>query len=265
MGNDGGTIAKRKDILSLHGQDKYADDTTQDKESIRVTCALSSLPLYHQPIVSDYKGKLYLKEKILEYLIAKKKTPALQHIKSLKDVVDLKVTWSHGHRPAIQCPVTRELKVRNVYGYLRPCGCVMSNLVLEELSKMHPKKPVESGCPSCGTAFHFDYDRVILNQMADEEYATINEVNMRYVALLGMSHSKKKRKRTEGNRAKHTQEDKGKDIETAGSGKQVATSQGISKEKQHAEEHADANVPASPTDPEATDSEPRPTKRMKTD
>ena len=72
MGADGGTIAKRQDLLSsltnrTNGDAQRGEDKEEDLIKV---CHLSSLPLYNNdPIVSDYKGKLYIKEKLLQYLL----------------------------------------------------------------------------------------------------------------------------------------------------------------------------------------------------
>ena len=66
MGNDGGTIAKRQDILSLHSYGKHGENDRiqiahDDECSDLTTCALSSTPLYVPTtliILSDYKVKL---------------------------------------------------------------------------------------------------------------------------------------------------------------------------------------------------------------
>ncbi|KAK6198737.1 Rtf2 RING-finger-domain-containing protein [Scheffersomyces amazonensis] len=208
MGNDGGTIAKRQDILSLHSSLRNLESRqellNENESTLLTTCAISSLPLYSTkghivPIVGDYKGKLYIKEKILEYIIKRKidkslPNPAFAHINSLKDLIDVTIQWIYQDGVwIIQCPVTKESKAsKATYAYLRPCGCVMSNKVLEEISKTSSKElPYESLCPVCDKLFNFNYDIVIINPLNNEKSSKFNETNYRYISeVLGLTHSK---------------------------------------------------------------------------
>lgn len=144
MGNDGGTIAKRKDYLSLYSHinksnDKSLGDAT-DTDAPLTSCSLSSLPLYgdpQPPIVGDYKGHVFLKEKILEFILERKqkkgdtaqhKSP-FEHIRSINDLVDLTIKWRYDdntHEAFPECLATQILKKSATYAYLRPCGCVLS-------------------------------------------------------------------------------------------------------------------------------------------
>lgn len=225
MGNDGGTIAKRQDILSLHSYGRYganekiqiADD---NESSILTTCALSSLPLYgpeEPPVVSDFKGKLYLKEKALEYIIKRKssnnekacerKNPSpFSHIRSMNDLVDLHIRWkttSESSSPSIECPISKELKNSNtVYAYLRPCGCVLSFKILEAFMKYFGEKTIKSDsilterdCPNCGKMFCFKYDVVILNPLDVVQHKEFNERSLNYLQeSMQLTHSKRPRK-----------------------------------------------------------------------
>ena len=65
MGNDGGTIAKRQDLFSLH---KPKQKEALEDEQVNV-CAISYMPL-SDPVVGDYKGFLYRKDKLIEYILA---------------------------------------------------------------------------------------------------------------------------------------------------------------------------------------------------
>lgn len=229
MGNDGGTIASRQDILSLHSYGKncrnekkeIADD---DESSILTTCALSSLPLFspeQPPVVSDYKGKLYLKEKTLEYIIKQKtkdndfsdknvaknnKSSPFSHIRSMNDIVDIHIKWrtdTDSANPSIECPISKELKNSNtVYAYLRPCGCVLSFKFLEGFTKYFEKsnnKPDdalgEMECPNCGKMFCFKYDVVILNPLDIAQYTEFNERSLKFLQdNLLLTHSKNPKK-----------------------------------------------------------------------
>lgn len=204
MGNDGGTIAKGQDLRAVYSTE-LADPVVlydNEKEAFN-TCALSSLALFHdgvaQKVVSDYKGKLYLKEKMLEHLLAKKmgQNSKLTHVTGLGDLIDLNIKWSDD--ACVVCPVTGASTSNHLsLAYLRPCGCVFGYKVLTEVRK-HLKigdgveESVVSLCPVCGKEFTFNYDVVRLNPQKDEE--DFNERNYKFLQRKGMSHSKKIKKK----------------------------------------------------------------------
>ncbi|KAI3407036.2 rtf2 [Candida oxycetoniae] len=143
MGNEGGTIAKRQDILSLHSgghRSRPGIESDDAKQVLLHSCAFSGLPLYQNtPTVGDYKGRLYIKEKILQYILDSKldklKSKAeFQHLRSLKDLCKVAIKFEVVDDIAhFQCPITKELDDKCVYAYLRPCGCVMAYKFLREL------------------------------------------------------------------------------------------------------------------------------------
>ncbi|KAI5954761.1 rtf2 [Candida theae] len=232
MGNDGGTIAKRQDILSLHNarsaHTAFAEDKGESKEQILLqSCALSGLPLYeNNPIVGDFKGKLYIKEKILQYMLdckldKLKRQLQFQHLKSLKDLQTVKITWDVINDIAhFQCPVTKELDYKASYSYLRPCGCVMSYKLLKELKKSlkslksrETSTHIEAHCPVCNHEFTFDYDLVIINPTDKSDFSEFNEENYEYLrTVLHLSHAKeplkkKKKRKSESEDAEEVKDD----------------------------------------------------------
>lgn len=213
MGNDGGTIASRKDIIALHLRGKK--DNEEDRVSGISTnyCKLTSFPLNTtKHVVGDYMGNLYIKEKIIETMIERKKKPLdhtsnvgtsnvgtssvgisnVDHIKSLKDLVDVKVEWKEG---SIICPVSCSPAM--IYAYLRTCGCLLSLKVLFPSMNLAETKSKLS-CLSCGSEFHYNYDIVIANPKTSE-HREFNEANYNYLTKeLKLHHNKsplKKRKR----------------------------------------------------------------------
>ncbi|EAZ63403.2 hypothetical protein PICST_52289 [Scheffersomyces stipitis CBS 6054] len=226
MGNDGGTIAKRSDLLALHSRNVEFQKADDNEASLITTCAISSLPLYSEkediPIVGDYKGRLYRKEKILEYILSLKlgeadpdKSEQYNYIRSLKDLVDVKVKWTISNgTPYIQCPVTMESKQEKIsYAYLRTCGCVLSFKLLEDLA-VHfgvGDEPIKSECPNCGEVFHFNYDIVVLNPLAKQQYNAWNDKNYVYITeTLKRSHAKqlKKKSKSDSNAPKKRRAEK---------------------------------------------------------
>lgn len=190
MGNDGGTIASRKDIVSLHLLNKRADTTSEDVTKINY-CKLSSFPLKSEKVVGDYKGNLYIKEKMLIYLIEKKQSKDIKaddfnHITSLRDLVDVNISWLGD---LIQCPILKDTV--SVYVYLRPCGCVISHKALFLIKKVLNIEKGEANCPSCDVVFHFDHDVVVINP-STEEYKKFNNENYEHLREMKVSHNKKK-------------------------------------------------------------------------
>ncbi|KAI5960384.1 rtf2 [Candida pseudojiufengensis] len=191
MGADGGTTAKRSDILQLHNltQKKELQEGENKEQILLQSCAISGLPLYNNsPIVGDFKGKLYIKEKILQYLLEVKLDKSklkvqFQHLKTLKDLKTVTITWKIiKNIPHFQCPITKELDDKTHYSYLRTCGCVMSYKLLKELKKsLSDGSTKTSQCPICNKTFTFDYDLVIINPINQKEFDDINESNYKYL------------------------------------------------------------------------------------
>lgn len=149
MGNDGGSIPTRRELVKEAAKDKT---TTQVKEVQHeqqeyywTTDPISREPLT-QPVVSDSSGKLYNKSTILEYLVesARKEdadTITQGAIKSLKDVVEVKfeidtaATSSVLKGEAWKCPITGDkLGPGSKAVYLVPCGHAFSGSAIKEVS-----------------------------------------------------------------------------------------------------------------------------------
>lgn len=210
MGNDGGTIAKGQDRNAVFGTQTSNGPLKLEnhKDVLLSTCALSGLLLYQngkgQRVVSDYKGRLYLKEKLLEFLLGDRENSVAAHIRSLKDVIELKITWTNNGR--IQCPLTGQDASRWVY--LRTCGCLMSYAVLEQLRDVIGVEADDvmgksDRCPVCDGAFQYNVDVVILVPAQDEKEelgntswaATFNLRNYDHLEkVLELSHSKLEKK-----------------------------------------------------------------------
>lgn len=151
MGNDGGSILGRRDLV----KEKEKESTTSklfdlkdlDHVDLWTTCALTGAKLdYHQPIVSDWQGRLYSKEAILEWLLDKSHFTEAQarlvsHISSLKDVVELQIALND--KDQWVCPLTHKLVVTESttrpFIYIVPCGHFMSEVAFKEFNK----------CPEC--------------------------------------------------------------------------------------------------------------------
>lgn len=67
MGNDGGSIPYRIDLVKTKAKEEKTDEKALARQ-LWLLCALSHRPL-GQPVVTDALGKLYNKDAVIEYLL----------------------------------------------------------------------------------------------------------------------------------------------------------------------------------------------------
>ncbi|OCH94185.1 DUF602-domain-containing protein [Obba rivulosa] len=205
MGNDGGSIPDRRDLVRTKAKAEQADKANQTRARW-FFCALSKRPL-QEPIVSCALGKLYNKDALLEYLLDRSAygdgEEICGHIRSLKDVKTLKFT----HNPAksspsdsptdkapFVCPLNfKEMNGSQPFIYLAPCGCVFSLAGLKAVTSSNfppresdgklesdvKKEQKENAgedagkqfdmCPQCGTKYDKVEDTIPLNPSPEEE------------------------------------------------------------------------------------------------
>lgn len=178
MGNDGGSIAKRNDIINLYKKEAESKSNYEDDFTVYTICKMSKKLLIDKPIVSDYKGNMFLKEEILRFLIRKgyKTDEEFAHIKNLGDIVDLKVKFE-GEK--LICPVT---KASRTFIYSRNCGCVVDRKSMEDLIKEEVLR-----CPNCDESLE-KIDLVVINN------DKINDINYDALKSKGLNHAKKQKK-----------------------------------------------------------------------
>lgn len=173
-------------------------------------CRLSN-QILQKPIVSDGHGNLYNKEKVIEYLLDKRKTKGKDkgggkgereevEIESINDVFQLNIDLESG---LLKCPllnntvdVTKDDKVKLSdvqFAYIVPCGCTMNSKILRELVKDGEGEPrVESKCPVCGT--EFDVSNIIeINPQSEKTKAELQS-RMERLRKEGFFHNLKARK-----------------------------------------------------------------------
>jgi hypothetical protein len=191
MGNDGGSIPDRRDLVRTRGKAEQADKANQTRARW-LFCALSKRPL-QEPIVSCPLGKLYNKDSIIEYLLDKSAygdgEEICGHIRSLKDVKTLKPTPNPApisdnavleptERPQFICPLTlKEMNGVHPFVYLRSCGDVFSQAGLKTVvaGSSSPKEGEEEAgkqlevCPQCATKYDKFTDILLLNPSVEEE------------------------------------------------------------------------------------------------
>ncbi|GBE89150.1 Rtf2 RING-finger-domain-containing protein [Sparassis latifolia] len=206
MGNDGGSIPDRRDLVRSKPKAEQADKANQSRARW-FFCALSKRPL-QDPIVSCALGKLYNKDSILEYLLDRTAygdgEEICGHIRSLKDVKTLKLTPNAALAPGSDpsptrapfvCPLNfKEMNGAQPFVYLASCGCVFSHAGLKAVSgnttppridgtrdgeKGKEKNEKEAAqddtgkqfdvCPQCATKYDRAEDVVLLNPAPEEE------------------------------------------------------------------------------------------------
>ncbi|KAL5388381.1 hypothetical protein DPSP01_002956 [Paraphaeosphaeria sporulosa] len=169
MGNDGGSIPKRRELVKeaarapTAAQIKEARAESQDHAWNH--CPLSSKPLA-APVVSDSLGTLYNKDSVLEFLLAEEGSAEkvegekvlAGRVKGLKDVVEVKFevdveaegekdkASGAGRREKWVCPVTRvEMGPGAKAVYVVPCGHAFAGSVVREVE--------EKICVQCNEAY----------------------------------------------------------------------------------------------------------------
>lgn len=166
MGNDGGSIPKRRELVKEAAKalttSQAKEQLTEQQEYHWSTCPLSRKPLA-APVVSDAAGTLYNKDAVIEFLLkedGREKEEAGKvadmkkdgefaelgcagdRLKGLKDVVEVKfevgeerTTEASGRRENWVCPITgRELGPGAKAVYVVPCGHAFAGSVVKEVS-----------------------------------------------------------------------------------------------------------------------------------
>ncbi|KAJ1668757.1 Replication termination factor 2 [Coemansia sp. RSA 1813] len=167
MGNDGGSIPRRSEMVREKPKDEKADRKNQ-LIAMYYHCALSKRPL-KAPVVGDGLGRLYNREAVLEYLLGKSTfgdgIQVCQHIKGLRDIKTLNVKENPAFKvnkkstailafdqqvvAPFVCPVTlKEMNGNVPFEFLWSCGCVFSAQARKELP--------EGCCVVCGGPFELN-------------------------------------------------------------------------------------------------------------
>ncbi|KAI0757535.1 Rtf2 RING-finger-domain-containing protein [Daedaleopsis nitida] len=197
MGNDGGSIPDRRDLVKSKPKAEQADRANQIR-AMWFFCALSKRPL-QEPVVSCPLGKLYNKDALLEFLLDRSSFGGegeivCGHIRSLKDVKTLKLTpnaskssspafsESAPERASFVCPLNfKEMNGSQPFVYIHSCGCVFSQAGLKAVSSTPPSKSpgadADAGgsnksldlCPQCGAKYDRTSDILTLNPSPELE------------------------------------------------------------------------------------------------
>ncbi|GAP93295.1 putative duf602 domain-containing protein [Rosellinia necatrix] len=178
MGNDGGSIPKRRELVKEAARLPTASELKATAlESLThawSTCPISSEPLDPHNTVSDARGCLYNYETVLRCLMpGADESPedgqsqeaaefARSGIRSLKDVVKLRFAVRRDERRGEirTCPLSmKELGAATRAVYVVPCGHVFAEAVMKELLAAEEGEQATaaegktSRCPECSEAF----------------------------------------------------------------------------------------------------------------
>ena len=182
MGNDGGSIPTRRELVKEAAKEKTSTEKKQSQHEQQeyrwTTDPISQKPL-EQPVVSDCNGKLYNKVAILEYLV--EGGAKIDTVKSQKDVVHVKFEGGDEHN-TWKCPITGDrLGPGSKAVYIVPCGHAFSGAI-KELS--------ERTCPTCETEYAPN-DLIPILPTAEAEIARLS-LRMKTLDGQGLTHSLKK-------------------------------------------------------------------------
>ena len=153
MGNDGGSIPDRTSQIRVKKRKRRINKVEIQKTKSNL-CSMTKEQLI-KPIVGDRLGQLYNKTSVIEYLLNKNKPKGFEHIKSLKNVKELKCTINdNGY---IQCQISQEeFSGLNKFFFLWTCGCVFSKTAMDELG-------IKKKCINCNSEFDINKDLISLN------------------------------------------------------------------------------------------------------
>ena len=153
MGNDGGSIPDRTSQIRVRKRKRRINKAEIQKTKSNL-CSMTKEQL-RKPIVGDRLGQLYNKTSVIEYLLNKNKAKGFEHIKSLKNVKDLKcIINDNGY---IQCQISQEeFSGLNKFFFLWTCGCVFSKTAMDELN-------IKNKCINCNIDFDINQDLISLN------------------------------------------------------------------------------------------------------
>ncbi|KAJ4349965.1 Replication termination factor 2 [Didymosphaeria variabile] len=166
MGNDGGSIPKRRELVKEAAKAPTASQIkearAESQEHAWNHCPLSSKPL-SAPVVSDCLGTLYNKDSILEFLLAEdgnvEKVEGEKvlggRVKGLKDVVEVKFEVDGeedkgaGRKEKWVCPVTKERMGPQAKAvYVVPCGHAFAGSVCNEAYAENDVIPILPTAPA---------------------------------------------------------------------------------------------------------------------
>lgn len=212
MGNDGGSIPKRRELVREAAKIPSATDikeSLQEKQEYYWSTDPLSNKALHPPIVSDHNGRLYNKQSILEFLLpSEDKVARAEHekvlagaVRSLKDVVEIHFysdNTGHVHERngnsapshGWVCPITNKaLGPGSKAVYLVPCGHAFTAEGVME---------VAGECITCGKRYA-ENDVIPILPTRVEDIARL-QLRIKSLRERGLTHSLKEAKKVKGDK-----------------------------------------------------------------
>lgn len=226
MGNDGGSIPTRRELVKESSKPKTLTDV-KEKQKEHLAHRWSQCPLSHtalkKPVVADYSGDLYNKESIIQYLLPievssidkKEAEEFLQgRVKGLKDVVEVQFEVDHDEKNNIDrwiCPVTgKELGPAVKAVFIVPCGHAFSHEAIKEMKS--------NECVQCSQVYKSPRDIVPILPVSEVDKQFVID-RIETLRGLGLTHSLKKDKASKKRKAKDAVVAEDSDISTNGTSK----------------------------------------------
>ncbi|KAI2636824.1 Rtf2 RING-finger-domain-containing protein [Xylaria nigripes] len=231
MGNDGGSIPKRRELVKEAARLPTASELKATAlESLTHAwsiCPISSEPLDPQNTVSDSRGRLYNYETVLRCLMPAASADeaseerqsqeatefARSGIRSLKDIVKLRFNLRKAEQrgEVRTCPLSmKELGAATRSVYIVPCGHVFAELAVKELlaasnsdatAATTTTTTTTKSCPECSEAFE---ERDIVPVLpVDESEIEKCAARIEQLRALGLAHNLKKDKGAGGKAKKN--------------------------------------------------------------
>jgi len=194
MGNDGGSIPGRRDLVRARPKEVKIDAEIIAKARATL-CTLTKQKL-KQPIVSCRLGFLFNKESLLKCLIDKSLPKEFAHIHSTKDFVDVNIKENTKNDPTFQfmCPISQtEFNGLNKFTLLWSCGCLISEKAFQETKDIGKSK-----CLLCNKEYTKE-DIVSMNMSPEDQEKIKKElIRKREEAKAKKEAKKKEKKRANG-------------------------------------------------------------------
>ena len=213
MGNDGGSIPTRRELVKESAKPKTLTDV-KEKQKEHLAHRWSQCPLSHtalkKPVVADYSGDLYNKDAIIQYLLPDEVSTLDKNeadeflqgrVKSLKDVVEIQFEVDRDERKNVDrwvCPVTgKELGSAVKAVFIVPCGHAFSHEAIKEMKSKE--------CVQCNQSYESPRDVVPILPITEvDKKLVVDRIDT--LRSIGLTHSLKKDKTLKKRKAKDVEE-----------------------------------------------------------
>jgi hypothetical protein len=138
MGNDGGSIPKRSEMVKQQKSQKSRHPKPQSAQD----CALTKQPLSGK-IVACGRGLLYNRASVIQRLHDKQMPYEFRHIRKLKDLKEVSAACL-GSDGILRCRLSQQVVSEKGKYMLRGCGCVLSEQAEKEVGARADE------CCACG-------------------------------------------------------------------------------------------------------------------